>query len=1541
MKKRRGLVYRGDARKSRLANFPHLERVEDRVLMATYVVTSNADNPVNVASDDGTLRGEILASNATTTGNEIDFSLASGLSANTITLKAALPPITTPLYINGATAAGFSKAPLVQITGLGVNGNVSGPAFNVTAAGSRLSDLIINDFVGDAVRVFGANTTIDGCWIGIDATGTKAASNTGDGIFLGSANNAIGGIAYLPNVISANGNNDIEINGSTAISNTLVHNYVGTDATGMVALNSTPAGFGIAVSSAKNTIGGPTTPGNFSNFGNLISGTQEGLTLFSGANQNVIEGNLIGTDITGNAPLGNINFGIYVSGGSNNTIGGLNGGFGNIISGNGNDGIRVQGVTSTLNQIQGNQIGVGLDRVTAVGNAHWGVQINGASNDVVGGTVFGSTFAPYGNTINNNGTAGSGGGVLVVRGTGDGILSNGIYNNKGPGISLNGANAGVKAPIITLAQSGAGQTRITGTYTGTPNTPYRIQFFSSQTANPSGIGDGQTYLPDVLDPFTGFPGDLDIFTDAQGKARINCVLTPSVPVGNFVTATATQNVIVTNNTSAFSASIASTQAAVTDLSVGIVAPNPAPLLNQPYEYDITVKNNGPNDATGVVLTDTLPTNSTLISTTGGTVTGGVLTDDIGPLATGASVTIVLFVKPTAIGKFVDTATVTGNELDPVSSNNTATTATQTGPIVAPDSDLQVSLTPDTSVVAVGSPVTFLLTIGNNGPSTATGTTVTVQFPGSFQNIAVMPDQGGYTINPDNSVTITTGVVPPSSATNVKLVATPTAVGKQDTTAIVSSNVIDPNPNNNGATATIIVANAADLGVSILADPNPVLIGQELIYTVVATNRGPSAASVPTVTDLLPAGETYDSANSSIASGTGSLTFLNGVVTAALAPLASGASETITIAVKPTVPGQFTNTVNISDPDPAHLVELDPDTTNNSASTQILVSPADLAVTVLNPADPLFIGKNAIYQIQVTNNGPAVATNVVLHDTLQGVAGNIVATSVGAGSGTDFRANIGSIAVGQTATVIIAFDPSSSGTLIDSADVSTLDEFDPNPNNNTSSSSNVVSPADLVLTMTGPTSPVLVGQPLTFVVRVTNTGPAPATNVIFNDTLPAGTTVASLVASQGSVAGGASPNLLTGNLGTLAPGATATVTITLNTTVTQIEVNFASVTSDNLDPNPDNNSTSLSATVFNTAGTIQGSSSAVFVPENAGSVTVTISRVGGTLGTVTAHYATQDYLAKAGVNYVATSGTVTFLDGQSSATIIIPVLDDFQVNGTNAFFVVLTNPTGGATIGTPAIIGVGVTNVDRDLTPPTVIQLLAIPNRNVLNGFALTFSKALDPVTAGNVGNYHLFSQTAAGKLAVVPLAAAQYNDFNHTVILVPTAPLPANHFYRIIANGDAANALMDTSGNLLSGDNGVGSNYDIVYGQGTKLTYNDSQRNVVTINLSGGGILGVYLTPAGDASLVTLYNIVPHSSKLTGSVKKLNKHGSGHTFIGAINGFGQFGNVRSTLTTPSFYVGSAPVSAASVPIVVTVASVPVPTVSVKKVTPKGPARLKH
>ncbi len=509
-----------------------------------------------------------------------------------------------------------------------------------------------------------------------------------------------------------------------------------------------------------------------------------------------------------------------------------------------------------------------------------------------------------------------------------------------------------------------------------------------------------------------------------------------------------------------------------------------------------------------------------------------------------------------------------------------------------------------------------------------------------------------------------------------------------------------------------------------------------------------------------------------------------------------------------------------------------------------------------------------------------------------------------------------------------------------------DQYDPDPSNNTSSSTNLVSPADLGVTVAGSPVPILYGTPALYVVTVTNFGPAPATNVLFNDVLPSDAILGGLVSSQGAVAPNSIYTNVFGNLGTLASGASATVTIYMEPLSLGNATNSATAYSDDFDPTTSNNSASFTIPVFNQPGTIQFASTLESVSDNAGSVTLLVDRTGGTLGTITANYSTVDYTAIAGQNYVASSGTVTFQDGQSFAAITIPILNNLVVGANTGFFVGLSSPTGGASIGQAAGTGVVVLNTNRDLVPPTITSLLAIPNGNQIDGFVLTFDKAMDPTRASLLSNYYVFL-TSGGAVNVgtpVPLAAAEYNPANNTVTLVPTAPLPGNRFYEVLANGSVGTALTDVSGNLLYGSSGPNTNYVAYYGQGTQLVYDDAQDNQVTLNLTGGGIMGIYRASNGDAELINLYGIVPHSTKLSGSVKKLSNSSSGHTYIGEINGFGQFGEVNSTLTTPGFFVGSAPVSAASVgaavqvPLTVAAESV---TTTVTKATPKGPKKAKH
>lgn len=1544
MKTRRGHAGRGLDRKARPKARPNLERMEDRLLMTVFVVTSNSDNAAATAGD-GTLRGEILESNASTTQlpNILQFNLPPGQQQ--IQPVASLPPITQPVTIDGTTQPGFSKTnprPLIEINGssplLG-----AGPGLVASTGGVNIIALTIDKFNGDGIQLNGGSGKVQGCYIGLTPMGTVLSKNTGTGIKVASAGNTIGGVIdattlFQRNVISGN-NVGILISGGGAGNNVVEGNFIGTDATGLSKLGET---FDcIDVNTAKNTIGGVTTilNGAIAGAGNVLDGGFAGInvsTFSSGqADGNVIQGNFIGVDKTGNGGLGNVFDGIDLSNTRMTRIGGNNPGEGNVISDNGFNGIQLSDAKSFGNRIQGNTIGTGLNQVTPLGNGSNGIYINGVSGTTIGGTVLSGSDPSFGNIIAYSGrTFGmTSDGVLVNQGTSNGILSNRIFNSSNLGIALtNGGNQGTPAPTLKSVQSGAAQTRIIGTFAGNPSTAYRLQFFSNTTPNPMG-GEGQQFL-----------GDLDVMTNSSGVADFSTVLMQGVPVGNYVSSTATQGVLNLNNTSQFGPDVQATQAQVTDLAVTSQLPKDStgatipPALNQPYTFTVTATNNGPNAATGVVVTDTLPTDATFVSSTGGTVSGGTLTDDIGSLASGASVTISITVRPNTVsGTFSNTATINGDQLDVNLTNNTTTTPPAT---VVSNADLSVGLTVSQNPAPVGSPITYTLVLGNNGPSTANNVMATVNLPSTLTDVVVTPDQGSFTLDANNVLTINSGTIPASTNSTITITGTPTATGPTNTTASVSSTLFDPNMANNMVSLPVTIANAADLGITVTGSPNPVLIGQSLVYTIVVTNNGPSTATQPVVFDTLPSSVNFDAANSN-AGPNGVLSSGNGTVTATLQPIAAGASDTITIAVTPTVSGQVTNTVNVGDPSAANPAEIDPDTSNNTATTTTQVSPADLAVVINNPTDPLLIGVQAAFQVVITNNGPATATNVILNESF-GPGATIVSTSAGtikpSAAGDSISANLGSLASGASTTVTILVNPSRSGTLTDSATISAI-EFDPETGNNTSSSTNLVSPVDLAVTTAGSPTSLLVGGVATYVITVTNNGPATATNVIFNDLLPSGATLEGATSSQGAVAP-ASDTTVTGNLGSLAPGASATVTIAVTPAFLGTVTNTASVTSDDFDTNSANNTASASINVFDQPGTIQFDSPLAIVAESGGSVTLTLNRVGGTLGTVSVDYATSNFTAVAGTNFTASSGTVTFFPGQTTATITIPITDVFLFGGSDAFFVTLSNPGGGATLGPDSVSAVLIANTDIDPVAPAVIGFAAIPNGSSINGFVITFNKPLDPARASLASNYQVFlsNRDSGGRGETpIPLSAAFYNPANNTVTLIPPSPLPGNRFYHVIVNGSFGQAITSASGIPLAGGAGPNSNYDVFFGQGTSLRYADSHQNAVTIDLKGGGLLRIFRAANGDASVIDLVGINPGKSKLSGSVKKLTRRASGQTTIGAINGFGRFGQVKSSLTTPSFFVVSAPVQAAAIGSTdpLRAASIVGPGVTVGRKTPRG------
>ena len=342
---------------------PVFHTLEKRMMLATFVVMNTNDTGPD------SLRQAITDSNGASPGpNEIDFNIGTG--AQVISLISALPSISVPVTIDGTTQPGYADTPLIDLDGT-IAGTANGLDFEAGSDGSVVSGLTIGNF-------------------------------SEDGILIASAGNTIGGAAAgAGNVISGNASDGIQITGSAAINNVIAGDYIGTDFTGMVAIAN---GTGVELDSGAsgNTIGGLTaTPGTGA--GNVISGNTTGIN-DSGGGDDVFEGNLVGMSATGLAVLGNTDDGIDIST-AGDTIGGTTTAALNLISGNSNDGVLIVGSGASGNVVEGDYVGTDVTGTTTfdsggnrLGNSDYGVEIDfGATDNTVGGTSSGSADVISGN----------------------------------------------------------------------------------------------------------------------------------------------------------------------------------------------------------------------------------------------------------------------------------------------------------------------------------------------------------------------------------------------------------------------------------------------------------------------------------------------------------------------------------------------------------------------------------------------------------------------------------------------------------------------------------------------------------------------------------------------------------------------------------------------------------------------------------------------------------------------------------------------------------------------------------------------------------------------------------------------------------------------------------------------------------------------------------------------------------------------------------------------------------------------------------------
>jgi parallel beta-helix repeat protein len=447
--------------------------------------------------------------------------IISGNKGNGVVLMTGSLPTSMPGTVVDHNFIGIDEA------GTGDLGNaLSGVLLKGSNNNTISANLISGNDAGGVTIMSGGNNKLVANRLGTNEFATAAVPNAGHGIAIGSGDNTVGGYAAADrNIVAGNAGPGLLLISPAATSNLVVGNSFGLDGTGLLALPNAGAGILIKDGASGNTIGGGDADDGAADgvvkARNVISGNGlSGVAIEAKTSVgNDVLGNFIGLDVSGKAAAPNGAYGVLIEGGVNNLVGGAAPGEGNVISGNMLTGVAIRGDDATGNGVFGNVIGL-TDEPTPqkMGNKAYGVLVS----DKASKNTIGLDVAGFGNTIAFNGESleHKGHGVAVEAGTGNAIRANSIFENFGRGIDLNldgptlndigdstvGANRGQDYPVV-ISRSAAGV--LTWELDSLPNTSFHIDFFANEALDPSGFGEGKTYL-----------GSKIVTTDAHGRVTV-------------------------------------------------------------------------------------------------------------------------------------------------------------------------------------------------------------------------------------------------------------------------------------------------------------------------------------------------------------------------------------------------------------------------------------------------------------------------------------------------------------------------------------------------------------------------------------------------------------------------------------------------------------------------------------------------------------------------------------------------------------------------------------------------------------------------------------------------------------------------------------------------------------------------------------------------------------------------------------------------------------------------------------------------------------
>jgi uncharacterized repeat protein (TIGR01451 family) len=1024
---------------------------------ATFTVINTLD------SGAGSLRQAILDANGTAGIDTITFTIPA-VGLQTISPATNLPNITEAVIIDGYSQPGSSA--------------------NSLALG-------------------------DNAVINIEINGTNVSNGTGLN-FLGTVN---GG--EVKGLLLTKWNNAVLLNGAQNM--TIDGNFFGTNAAGTSATSSTKNtnGFFILNSAAGNTIGGASNAAR-----NLISGsTSDGISLGNtGTSNNVIQNNYIGTNAAGTAAIPNL-VGIDFNSPVNDTI------RGNVISGNTGStfstGITIQNLASNI-IVVGNKIGTTADGLSALPNTN-GIMLSDGFSGGTTLTTIGTLAEP--NIIAFNTKSG----VVLRAGLSkvsrqNAIKYNSIFSNGALGIDLgddgitpNDSGDGdvglfndlQNFPVIATAQFGAGTITIAGTLNSLPSSTFVVQFFQNPACDPSGSGEGQTFL-----------GEVTINTDASGLGTFNATFLGVA--GGFATATATDS---QGNTSEFSACAAITTPASPSISISdpqVIEGNAGTtvmifnvLLSAASASTVTVSANTAN-GTATAGSDFITAGSTVTFNPGETTKpfNVTISGDVTPEAD--ETVLVNLTSPTNATIFDNQGVGTIRNDDALSALTINDVALSEGNAGTTSFDFTVTLTP-----ASAFPVTVNF-------ATADGTAIVgSDYQPASGSLTFTPGQTSKTV----SVLVTGDVTTEPNENFFLNLFNPGNASISDAQGQGTINNDDANPSITINDPSVVEGNSGSTN---------------MVFTITMSNPSSSTISVP-----FSLADGSANVGSDYQTNSGSFTVIPGAITA---QLSIGINGDVSV-----------------EPDETFFVNLGATTGATVADSQGvgtiinddgLASPG-ISISNVTLAEGNSGTSNANFTVSLTaSSASTITVNFTTADNSATTANNDYVFKTGVVTFTPGQTSqpVAIVVNGDTTfepneTFFVNLNTPVNGTIIKPQGIGTITNDD------------VVGSADLVITKTGATT-ASTNTNVTYTITVTNNGPTGATNVVMTDVLPAGTTFVSSSTTQGSCSGTTTVSCA---LGSLSTAASATITLTLKMPVAPATVvNTASVTASENDPNTANN-----------------------------------------------------------------------------------------------------------------------------------------------------------------------------------------------------------------------------------------------------------------------------------------------------------------------------------------------------------------------------------